>query len=138
MDLVRELRLRQWARQNYVPLEQRQSGWHPIVLDEMHRRDLEIHSEPPNKIAPVAETPPVTHEPVREPIPFEATQSITADESPMIEFVQHPWGWTFIPSDPGRYRMLHEGHSEIPRPHARAFFGNAPQHDEASYLFVMD
>lgn len=45
MDFVRELRLRQWARQNYVPLESRKPTWHPVVLDEMVRRDLEIVNE---------------------------------------------------------------------------------------------
>jgi len=41
MDFVRELRLRQWARQHFVPSESRKSTWHPIVLDEMRRRDHE-------------------------------------------------------------------------------------------------
>jgi hypothetical protein len=36
------LRLRRWARQNYVPPEQRDSSWHPVVLDEMDRKDLEV------------------------------------------------------------------------------------------------
>jgi hypothetical protein len=42
MDLIRELRLRQWARGHYVPLENRSGAWHPIVLDEMRRRDEEL------------------------------------------------------------------------------------------------
>lgn len=42
MDFVRELRLRQWARQHFVPAESRKSSWHPVVLDEMTRRDLEL------------------------------------------------------------------------------------------------
>lgn len=41
LDPVKELRLRRWALQNYVPLEQRDATWHAIVLDEMHRRDVE-------------------------------------------------------------------------------------------------
>jgi hypothetical protein len=45
LDFIEELRLRRWARQNYVPPEQRDSSWHPVVLDEMDRRDLEV-SEP--------------------------------------------------------------------------------------------
>jgi hypothetical protein len=42
IDFVRELRLRQWARQNFVPGEQRKSTWHPVVLDEMRNRDREL------------------------------------------------------------------------------------------------
>lgn len=42
IDLVRELRLRQWARQHFVPQEQRKVTWHPVVLDEMQNRDREL------------------------------------------------------------------------------------------------
>jgi hypothetical protein len=41
IDFVRELRLRQWARQNFVPAEKRKATWHPVVLDEMQKRDHE-------------------------------------------------------------------------------------------------
>lgn len=40
-DLVQELRLRRWARENYVPVELRDQSWHPHVLDEMQRKDQE-------------------------------------------------------------------------------------------------
>lgn len=42
IDLIRELRIRQWARTNYVPAEMRPGSWHPLVLDEMSRRDEEL------------------------------------------------------------------------------------------------
>jgi hypothetical protein len=42
LDFIEELRLRRWARQNYVPPEQRDTAWHPVVLDEMDRKDLEV------------------------------------------------------------------------------------------------
>jgi hypothetical protein len=42
LDLIEELRLRRWARRNYVPAEQRGGEWHPIVLDEMLTRDREL------------------------------------------------------------------------------------------------
>ena len=42
IDLIRELRLRQWARTNYVPETGRSADWHPVVLDEMRRRDEEL------------------------------------------------------------------------------------------------
>ncbi|HEX6987167.1 MAG TPA: hypothetical protein VF170_17440 [Planctomycetaceae bacterium] len=46
MDLLKELRLRRWARENYVPAERRAATWHPVVLDEMRRRDEELAAEP--------------------------------------------------------------------------------------------
>tara|TARA_R110002072_G_scaffold303142_1_gene495787 strand:+ start:43197 stop:43526 length:330 start_codon:yes stop_codon:yes gene_type:complete len=43
LDLVAELRLRQWARRNYVPVEQRSdSDWHAVVISEMRRIDREL------------------------------------------------------------------------------------------------
>ena len=42
IDLIRELRLRQWARTHYVPADMRSRSWHPLVLDEMRRRDEEL------------------------------------------------------------------------------------------------
>lgn len=42
LDIIEELRLRRWARENYVPPEQRCPDWHQVILDEMARRDLEL------------------------------------------------------------------------------------------------
>ena len=42
MDLIRELKLRQWARTHYVPADMRSRSWHPLVLDEMRHRDEEL------------------------------------------------------------------------------------------------
>ena len=42
-DLVQELRLRRWARENYVLVELRDQTWHADVLDEMRRKDQELH-----------------------------------------------------------------------------------------------
>ena len=41
MDFIEELRLRRWAREHYVPTGQRQPTWHPVVHDEMGRKDRE-------------------------------------------------------------------------------------------------
>lgn len=41
IDPIEELRLRRWARENYVPAPQRQGGWHPVVIDEMAKKDTE-------------------------------------------------------------------------------------------------
>jgi hypothetical protein len=41
LDFIEELRLRRWARENYVPPDQREHSWHPVVHEEMERKDLE-------------------------------------------------------------------------------------------------
>lgn len=52
LDFVAELRLRQWARQNYVPAEyRRDSDWHPVVLDEMRRKDFDVRDEQGRRLA---------------------------------------------------------------------------------------
>ena len=42
VDFIEELRLRCWARENYVPRDQREKSWHPVILDEMDRKDVEV------------------------------------------------------------------------------------------------
>lgn len=42
VDPVEEMRMRAWARRHYAPAENRDATWHPIVLDEMNRRDQEV------------------------------------------------------------------------------------------------
>ena len=41
VDVIEEFRLRRWAREHYVPAELRDRAWHPIVLEEMRRKDGE-------------------------------------------------------------------------------------------------
>ena len=41
LDLIDEFRLRRWARENYVPATHRDTAWHPIILEEMGRKDGE-------------------------------------------------------------------------------------------------
>ena len=41
IDFIEELRLRRWARENYVPPGQRKRNWHPVVHDEMKKKDGE-------------------------------------------------------------------------------------------------
>ncbi len=43
IDFIEELRLRRWARENYVPDVRRDEEWHPIVLEEMSRKDEESY-----------------------------------------------------------------------------------------------
>lgn len=43
IDVIEEMRLRTWARQNYVPLSERDDeDIHPVALDEMLRKDHEF------------------------------------------------------------------------------------------------
>ncbi len=41
LDLVEEMQLRTWARRNYLPSDERDDNLHPVVLDEMGKKDLE-------------------------------------------------------------------------------------------------
>lgn len=42
VDVIEELRLRRWAREHYVTAERRETAWHPVVIDEMRRKDREM------------------------------------------------------------------------------------------------
>ena len=42
LELTHELRLRRWARQNFVPPVQRLDSWHEVIQDEMSARDREL------------------------------------------------------------------------------------------------
>lgn len=42
IDVIEELRIRRWARENYLPLAARDPRLHPLVLDEMGRKDREL------------------------------------------------------------------------------------------------
>lgn len=43
LDFIEELRLRRWAREHYVPFDKRLDSWHPVILEEMARKDREVH-----------------------------------------------------------------------------------------------
>jgi hypothetical protein len=63
--LASELRLRRWARLNYVSPDRRPASWHPIVLAEMSCRDAELAAlaDPTAtgaRYVPLAPTPPTT------------------------------------------------------------------------------
>ena len=44
IDFIEELRMRRWARENYVPQPKRDGTWHPIIHDEMGRKDRDLRS----------------------------------------------------------------------------------------------
>jgi len=48
LDFIEELRLRRWARENYVPREKRKDSWHPVIQEEMDKKDHETASPLPN------------------------------------------------------------------------------------------
>lgn len=45
VDLVEEMRLRTWARRNYVAACEREESWHRVILDEMARIDDEERAD---------------------------------------------------------------------------------------------
>jgi hypothetical protein len=45
VDLIEEIRLRTWARQNYTEPKNRVASWPNIVHDEMEQRDLELERQ---------------------------------------------------------------------------------------------
>ncbi len=47
VDFIQELKLRRWAREHYVPRGQRQNSWHPIVHEEMEKKDFEAAKAEP-------------------------------------------------------------------------------------------
>ena len=44
LDFIEELRLRRWARENYVEPEKRSQKWHPVIHEEMEKKDNEAGS----------------------------------------------------------------------------------------------
>ncbi|QDU17828.1 hypothetical protein CA11_56770 [Gimesia maris] len=50
ISMVRELRLRSWARTHYVTADQRKETWNPVVLDEMKIKDQEMSESEENSV----------------------------------------------------------------------------------------
>jgi len=47
LDLIEELKLRRWARENYLPSTERRAEWHPVIHEEMVKKDQElVQTEP--------------------------------------------------------------------------------------------
>ena len=57
LDLVSELRLRRWAREHYVPAEQRDDTWHLVVLNEMESKDSDCIAQQQSQPASLAFVP---------------------------------------------------------------------------------
>lgn len=61
LDIIEELQLRRWARENYIPANERGTGVHPIIAEEMQRKDAEAiinarSREPLSSFVPLAPT----------------------------------------------------------------------------------
>lgn len=52
VDFIEELRLRRWARENYVAAHERSADWHAVVHSEMNRRDSELAEVEMFRLAP--------------------------------------------------------------------------------------
>ena len=65
LDLLKELQLRRWARENYVVENRRDGGWHPVILAEMRAKDAELAAESHRRPVASSYVPlapsPVTH-----------------------------------------------------------------------------
>ena len=46
LDLIEELRMRRRARENYVPEGRREKSWHPVIHDEMTKKDQYLSGRP--------------------------------------------------------------------------------------------
>ena len=46
MDMIEELKMRRWARENYVPKDKRPHSWHPVVHEEMEKKDYDGDATP--------------------------------------------------------------------------------------------
>ena len=51
VDMIEELQMRTWARENYVAADQRDVSLHPVILEEMHRRDVELTASGQSTVA---------------------------------------------------------------------------------------
>ena len=48
VDFIEELQMRRWAREHYVPRNKRETTWHPIVHEEMQKKDFEVDQVEPS------------------------------------------------------------------------------------------
>jgi hypothetical protein len=54
IDVIEEIRLRTWARENYVPAGERDEQWHAVVLEEMSEKDRELqNADAPRSVAAI-------------------------------------------------------------------------------------
>lgn len=82
VDLVEELRLRRWARLHHVPADERDGDWHPVIHDEMRRKDVEADGTD-REVSPYVPLAPETarlHQPHEREAPYFFTTPAPADQ----------------------------------------------------------
>ncbi len=122
VDFVEELRLRRWARENYCYPEARMASWHPVIHDEMRRRDADSELvDQASVLVDKDESPSPTDSTILTDIPELDGISTSAHEA-AIESMR-PFGAIvpLVPDMPG----LHGPH-EITPPHTRTSAGVPP------------
>lgn len=139
IDPITEFRLRTWARRNHVPIADRDATWHPIVHDEMDRRDgdrpdraaegrqsiamqdlstdwlrneLEASTERLNAQRRELERLTMTNE----AIDAEPTVADSAAAAPDW-WASETTISAYVPLPPGPFRLLDEPHAGVPAPH---------------------
>lgn len=86
LDLVEELRVRQWARRNWVPLNLRDQRWHHIILDEMTQRDRELEEATTGCVVPLMDPAPRLSGPHYLRPQFSDIDDVTSDASTEMHF----------------------------------------------------
>lgn len=122
VDLIEELRLRRWARENYCDAEARQASWHPLIHDEMRRCDSDGL---PEKSPQVLENADATESPTDSTIltdePADSAPTEIFAEEAIAQTAQSSQAadatWRIVPLPPD-LPGLHGPH-EINPPHTR-------------------
>jgi hypothetical protein len=91
LDVIEELQLRRWARENYVPPELRPPTQHPVVRNEMQLRDEERIIESRARESVVAYVPlvPTVIQRLHEPHDLPERPAVLRHES--ITAVESTW-----------------------------------------------
>lgn len=115
IDFVEEIRLRRWARENYCYAEARMASWHPVIHDEMRRRDADESTlDETSVLADEEESPSPTDSTILTDLTDVAESTVVAPAA--IGESMRPFG-TIVPLRPD-LPGLHGPH-EITPPHTR-------------------
>ena|GEM_PF-1269255 len=119
-DLLREIRLRQWARRSFVSVNARKPTWHPVVLDEMRRRDEELALE---AAALVTQDVLVIEPAVESASPGDVSNEDAERLSTCESFASHGYesnsGSRIVPLPPDGMWSMHPAVQEVSAPHYR-------------------
>lgn len=113
-DLVRELRLRKWAREHFVAEELRKPCWHPIVLEEMKLRDRELELAP--VVSAISRSSLIDDE-LDPPSLCHLLDAGPEDSALIIDDASQNSGSRIVPIFPHGNAMIHPSGGEIQGPH---------------------